>query len=136
MEPVFYPSIVELEKTALIDGTRGTELELSQQTVPISGETELTGTLTVTQTCWGNELGMPSLQFKNDVYEDIIYLYPGFAGFRCWLSSRACAIGEGKPMFGVSVIRLSLLSDYYDDPGPWNINFGVDFDALEIPYGR
>ena len=97
-----YPDIFAKEKTGWIDGTQGTELNLSEQTVPIS-ETKTTAKekIKVTQTYWYKS--MTSNDFKDSIYYNL-FINNGGNYQTYWISSRCVNIYSDYANFSIRFI--------------------------------
>ena len=97
-----YPNIFAKEKTGWIDGTQGTELNLSEQTVPIS-ETKTTAKekIKVTQTYWYKS--MTSNDFKDSIYYNL-FINNGGNYQTYWISSRCVNIYSDYANFSIRFI--------------------------------
>ena len=97
-----YPDIFAKEKTGWIDGTQGTELNFSEQTVPIS-ETKTTAKekIKVTQTYWYKS--MTSNDFKDSIYYNL-FINNGENYQTYWISSRCVNIYSDYANFSIRFI--------------------------------
>lgn len=98
-----YPNIFAKEKTGCVDGTQGTELNLSEQTVPIN-ETKTTAKekIKVTQTYWYKAMTLSD--FKNSIYYDL-FINNGSNYNAYWTSSRCSNVNSAGAGFYVRYVN-------------------------------
>lgn len=106
----YYPNIFVKEKTGWVDGVQGTELNLSEQTVPINEESILARTsIQITQTYWYKS--MTSDDFTDSIYYNL-FINNGGNYNKYWMSSRCISHSSnlGRALFEVRCISSGCIS--------------------------
>ena len=119
----YYPNLFAKEKTGWVDGTQGTELNLSEQKEPINGTAIQAKTnIKVTQTFWGKS--MMSSDFYDEYYELFINNETNYPTY--WISSRCVDAGSSNANFLVHYVNsgnVAAYSLYYSNNNENSINF-------------
>lgn len=99
----FYPNIFAIEKTGVVNGIKGTKLDLSEQSKEdlITGRGNPSGSIRVTQTYWEKE--MTTTDFKNPMYYTV-FINNGINYSTYWMSSRCVNIRERSAYFHVRTV--------------------------------
>ena len=99
----YYPNLFAKEKTGWVDGTQGTELNLSEQKEPINGTAIQAKTnIKVTQTFWGKS--MMSSDFYDEYYELFINNETNYPTY--WISSRCINADSNDNGFGIRIVNI------------------------------
>ena len=105
-----YPYLYAKEKTGWVDETQGTEINLSEQTQPVSeGNMQAKEKIKVTQTYWGKSMTENDFE-KDKYYELFINRENNFLIY--WISSRFVRASAGSAGFGLRNINDGSVSGY------------------------
>ena len=95
----YYPNIFATEKTGWVDGTQGTQLNLSEQTNPLdASSTQASTSIKVTHTLW--EKSMATSDFTDSIYYNL-FINNGSNYSTYWMSSRCTRARSGDALFYV-----------------------------------
>ena len=99
----YYPNLFSKEATGWVDGTKGTELNLSEQKNPIDETfTQAKTTIRVKQTYWKKL--MQESDFLDPIYYNL-FIHDGNDYYPIyWLSSRATSCGSSEAYFTIRII--------------------------------
>ena len=106
-----YPNLFATEKTGWVDGTKGTELDLSEQTTPLDATSTLAGTsIKITQTYWKKK--MAESDFTNPIYYNL-FINNGSPYSTYWMSSRCFTANSDDAGFSVRLMYSGSVSANY-----------------------
>jgi len=114
----YYPNIFAKEKTGWVDDVQGTELDLSEQTELITGSTQASSKIKITQTYWDKTI--LTTDFKNSIYYTL-FINNGTNYSTYWMSSRCVDAYSSNAYFdvhnvGSGLVRARGLYYSYGDP--------------------
>lgn len=120
-----YPNIFAKEKTGWVNGIKGTELNLSEQTTPIN-ETKTTASekIKITQTYWDKTMSANDFDGENKEMYYKLFINNGSNYPAYWMSSRCVIAGSNYALFDVRYVYSGFVDagNLYDSSGTENSN--------------